>query len=80
RIEVTLGAALADDQGIRLIKDVAPLDVENRQVFAPTEPTLLGVSEQSGKLVVALQDNVNKGAISYNIYRGGKRVASGLDR
>ncbi|MFE8729922.1 hypothetical protein ACFX56_23125, partial [Aeromonas hydrophila] len=52
RIEVTLGAAVADDQGMRLIKDVAPLDVENRQVFAPTEPTLQGVSEQSGKLVV----------------------------
>ncbi|BBR40508.1 hypothetical protein WP3W19E03_30330 [Aeromonas veronii] len=80
RIEVTLGAAVADDQGIRLIKDVAPLDVENRQVFAPTEPTLLGVSEQSGKLVVALQDHVNKGALSYNIYRDGKLVASGLDR
>lgn len=31
RIEVTLGAAVADDQGIRLIKDVAPLDVENRR-------------------------------------------------
>ncbi|MFL9708798.1 hypothetical protein, partial [Aeromonas veronii] len=56
QIEVQLGAGIADEQGIRLIEDVAPLDVENRKVFAPTEPTLLGVTEQAGKLVVAWQD------------------------
>ncbi|MGY4109351.1 MGH1-like glycoside hydrolase domain-containing protein [Aeromonas encheleia] len=78
-IEVQLGAGVADEQGIRLIEDVAPLDVENRKVFAPTEPTLLGVTEQGGKLVVALQDSVNQGALSYNIYRDGKLVAAGLD-
>lgn len=78
-IEIQLGAGVADEQGIRLIEDVAPLDVENRKVFAPTEPTLLGVTEQGGKLVVALQDSVNQGALSYNIYRDGKLVAAGLD-
>ncbi len=78
-IEVQLGAGVADEQGIRLIEDVAPLDVENREVFAPTEPTLLGVTEQGGKLVVGLQDSVNKGTLSYNIYRDGKLVAAGLD-
>jgi hypothetical protein len=78
-IEVQLGAGVADEQGIRLIEDVAPLDVENRKVFAPTEPTLLGVTEQGGKLVVGLQDSVNQGALSYNIYRDGKLVAAGLD-
>ncbi|MBL0531799.1 hypothetical protein JD541_02195 [Aeromonas dhakensis] len=79
QIEVQLGAGIADEQGIRLIEDVAPLDVENRKVFAPTEPTLLGVTEQAGKLVVAWQDSVNKGALSYNLYRDGKLVAKGLE-
>ncbi|MNJ46450.1 hypothetical protein D3C77_415800 [compost metagenome] len=78
-IEIQLGAGVADEQGIRLIEDVAPLDVENRKVFAPTEPTLSGVTEQGGKLVVGLQDSVNQGALSYNIYRDGKLVAAGLD-
>lgn len=79
QIEVQLGAGIADEQGIRLIEDVAPLDVENRKVFAPTEPTLLGVTEQAGKLVVTWQDSVNKGALSYNLYRDGKLVAKGLE-
>lgn len=79
QIEVQLGAGITDEQGIRLIEDAAPLDVENRKVFAPTEPTLLGVTEQAGKLVVTWQDSVNKGALSYNLYRDGKLVAKGLE-
>ncbi|MEW7866870.1 hypothetical protein [Aeromonas diversa] len=78
RIEIRFGAAQADEQPVTLIEGVDPRSVDDPSVFAPREPQMVAVTRRGDGVAVEFSDRANRGGVTYNLYRNGQRVASGL--
>lgn len=75
---VTLDNAQTVASGIHRLSDLQPTATEDAAVFAPREPVIDSVTLQGGQLQVALSDSRNSQPVSYNLYRDGQLVASGV--
>lgn len=80
-IEVSFGKLISNKQLITMVSSVDPMSHTAAAVFSPSTPTIERIGVEDGKLKLffaAEQEGQSNEPVTYNIYRDGKEVVSGL--